>query len=86
MVKKLATGTLYSRAGLAFPENGGFESDQKTIQTFWQSVMDLGIKEAKLENIEAEGNSKITIKAGLGHQFADDFSTLLDDYLNWIIE
>lgn len=33
-----------------------------------------------------EGNSKITIKAGLGHQFADDFSTLLDDYLNWIIE
>ena len=32
------------------------------------------------------GNSKITINAGLGHQFAKDFSTILDGYLNWILE
>lgn len=33
-----------------------------------------------------EGNSKITVNTGLGHQFAKDFSTQLDEYLNWIVE
>lgn len=33
-----------------------------------------------------EGNSKITINTGLGHQFSNDFSTILDDYLNWMLE
>jgi hypothetical protein len=32
------------------------------------------------------GNNKITIKAGMGHEVAKDFSTLLDEYLNWILE
>jgi hypothetical protein len=33
-----------------------------------------------------EGNSKITVNEGLGHQFAKDFSTKLDGYLEWILE
>lgn len=33
-----------------------------------------------------EGNSKITVNPGIGHQFSKDFSTLLDEYLNWILE
>jgi hypothetical protein len=33
-----------------------------------------------------DGNSKITINKGLGHRFAKDFSSILDDYLNWILE
>jgi len=32
------------------------------------------------------GNNKITINAGLGHEVAKDFSILLDQYLNWILE
>ena len=32
------------------------------------------------------GNNKITINAGMGHEVAKDFSTLLDAYLNWILE
>jgi len=33
-----------------------------------------------------EGNGMLTINAGLGHQFTKDFSVLLDDYLNWMLE
>jgi hypothetical protein len=33
-----------------------------------------------------DGNSKICVNEGLGHQFAKDFSTLLDNYLNWMLE
>lgn len=32
------------------------------------------------------GNNKITINAGIGHEVAKDFSTLLDKYLIWILE
>ena len=32
------------------------------------------------------GNNKITINGGLGHEVAKNFSTLLDQYLNWILE
>jgi len=32
------------------------------------------------------GNNKITINAGMGHEVAKDFSTRLDEYLNWILE
>jgi tetratricopeptide (TPR) repeat protein len=35
---------------------------------------------------EIGGNNRITINTGIGHEFAKDFSTILDDYLNWIIE
>jgi hypothetical protein len=32
------------------------------------------------------GNNRITINPGLGHEYANDFSTLLDKYLIWILE
>lgn len=32
------------------------------------------------------GNNRITINTGLGHEYANDFSTLLDKYLIWILE
>ena len=32
------------------------------------------------------GNNKITINGDLGHEVAKNFSTLLDQYLNWILE
>ncbi len=32
------------------------------------------------------GNNKITINAGIGHQYSNDFSALLDDYLSWMLE
>ncbi|MBK7712606.1 MAG: hypothetical protein IPJ37_17805 [Bacteroidales bacterium] len=32
------------------------------------------------------GNNKITIKPGMGHEIPNDYSTLLDQYLNWMLE
>jgi len=32
------------------------------------------------------GNNRITINTGFGHEYANDFSTLLDKYLIWILE
>jgi len=33
-----------------------------------------------------KGETKITINSGIGHEFANDFSTLLDEYLKWVIK
>lgn len=32
------------------------------------------------------GNNKITIKPGMGHEIPNDYSTLLDQYLSWMLE
>jgi ketosteroid isomerase-like protein len=73
--------TMYSEAGLALSENSDFESNEETIQTFWRSVMDLGIKEAEQENLELEGNGNSTIE-----EFEDERTTTISkrDYgLTW---
>ncbi len=35
---------------------------------------------------EGGGESKITVSKDLGHEFASDFSSLLDEYLKWVIK
>jgi hypothetical protein len=35
---------------------------------------------------KAGGKTKFTINEGIGHQFSPNFSTILDEYLTWIIE
>jgi hypothetical protein len=32
------------------------------------------------------GNNRMTINTGIGHEYSENFSTLLDKYLNWILE
>ena len=40
-----------------------------------------------VNRLEKSGaKTKITIIEGIGHQFAKDFPTILDQYLNWINE
>ena len=45
---------LYTLDGQVLPPNSDFVSGQKAIQDFWQALMDMGIKEAKLEIIEVK--------------------------------
>ena len=47
---------LYTEDGQVLPPNGDFVTGKGAIQTFWQAVMDMGIKEAKLEIVEVEGH------------------------------
>jgi uncharacterized protein (TIGR02246 family) len=43
---------LYTENGQVLPPNGDFVTGQQAIETFWQAVMDMGIKEAKLKIVE----------------------------------
>jgi uncharacterized protein (TIGR02246 family) len=68
---------LYTENGQVLPPNGDFVTGQQAIQGFWQAIMDMGIKEAKLEIVEAEDHgdtavevSKYTLK-GEGGQVLD---------------
>jgi uncharacterized protein (TIGR02246 family) len=45
---------LYTETGQVLPPNSDFVTGQQAIQGFWQALMDMGIKEAKLEIVEAE--------------------------------
>jgi uncharacterized protein (TIGR02246 family) len=45
---------LYTEKGQLLPPNSDFVTGQQAIQGFWQALMDMGIKEAKLEIVETE--------------------------------
>jgi ketosteroid isomerase-like protein len=40
---------LYTDHGMLLPKGSDFVQGKRTIQDFWQAVMDSGITEAKLE-------------------------------------
>ena len=45
---------LYTEDGQLMPPNSDFVTGKLGIQAVWQSVMDMGVKEAKLEIVELE--------------------------------
>ncbi len=69
---------LYTEKGQILPPNGDFVTGKEAVQGFWQALMDMGIKAAKLEIVEVEGYgdtaievSKFTLK-GKGGQVLDE--------------
>ena len=46
---------LYTENGQVLPPNSDFVKGRQAIQGFWQAVMGMGIKAAKLEIVEVEG-------------------------------
>jgi ketosteroid isomerase-like protein len=46
---------LYTENGQVMPPNSDFVTGRQAVEMFWQAVMDMGIKEAKLEILEAVG-------------------------------
>jgi len=50
-----AVAAHYTPDATLLPPNGDFVSGQAAIQAFWQSVMGMGVAEAKLTTVEAEG-------------------------------
>ena len=57
-------GKLYTSDGQLLPSNSDFITGTEGIQTFWQAVMDMGIKTAKLETVELEGHGDTAIEVG----------------------
>ena len=50
-----AVAAFYTDDGMLLPPNGDFVSGKAAIESFWRSVMDMGIASAKLTVEEAEG-------------------------------
>ena len=53
---------LYTENGQVMPPNSDFVTGRQAVQMFWQAVMDMGIKEAKLEILEVEGHGDTAIE------------------------
>ncbi|MGD9725834.1 MAG: SgcJ/EcaC family oxidoreductase [Nitrospiraceae bacterium] len=55
---------LYTAAAQLLPANSDFVRGTAAIRTFWQSVIDMGLKGASLETIELEAHGDTAIEVG----------------------
>ncbi len=55
---------LYTTDAQLLPTHSDFVTGAEAIRAFWQGAMDMGIKEAKLETVEAEGHGDTAIEVG----------------------
>ena len=63
--------SFYTAEGQLMPTNSDFITGTQAIQDFWQGVMDMGIKSAKLETIEVDGMGKTAYEVGKYQLFAE---------------
>jgi ketosteroid isomerase-like protein len=57
-------GALYTENGQLLPPNSDIVTGDSAISAFWQGAMDMGIKTAKLETVELEGNGDAAFEVG----------------------
>jgi len=57
-------GALYSENGQLLPPNSDIVSGQAAISGFWQGAMDMGIKTAKLDTVELDGEAGVVFEVG----------------------
>jgi uncharacterized protein (TIGR02246 family) len=55
---------LYTAGAQLLPANSDFVRGTAAIRTFWQSVIDMGLKGATLETIELEAHGDTAIEVG----------------------
>jgi ketosteroid isomerase-like protein len=56
--------SLYTKNGKLLPPNSDFVSGMESIRVFWQGALDMGIKGAKLETVEVEGQENGAYEVG----------------------
>jgi len=59
-----AMANLYTSEAQLLPANSDFVRGTADIRAFWQGVIDLGLKEATLETLEAEVHGDTVIEVG----------------------
>jgi uncharacterized protein (TIGR02246 family) len=59
-----ALAALYTPDGQLLPTHSDFVPGSASIQAFWQAVMDMGILDARLETLEAEGHGDSAHEVG----------------------
>ena len=57
-----ALAALYTKDGQVLPPNSDFVIGQQAIQDFWQALIDMGIKQAKLEISEVDSYNDTAIE------------------------
>lgn len=57
-----ALAALYTKDGQVLPPNSDLVIGQQAIQDFWQALIDMGIKQAKLEIIEVDSYNDTAIE------------------------
>ncbi len=55
---------LYTAGGQLLPPSSDVVSGRDAIRAFWQGAMDMGLKEARLDTLEAEGFGDTAIEVG----------------------
>ena len=55
---------LYTDEAKLLPPDNQMMSGREAIQSFWQSAMNMGIKEAKLETVEVEAEGNLASEVG----------------------
>jgi ketosteroid isomerase-like protein len=59
-----SVGVLYTENGQLLPPNSDFVTGHSAISAFWQGAMDMGIKTAKLETVELDGQGDAAFEVG----------------------
>ena len=59
-----ALASLYTSGAQLLPANSDFVRGTAAIRTFWQSVIDMGLKGASLETLEVENHGDTAIEVG----------------------
>jgi ketosteroid isomerase-like protein len=68
---------LYTDGGQLAPPNSDVVTGAKGIEEFWQAVVDMGLKSAKLETIELEEYGDSAVEQGR-YQLADAHGNVAD--------
>jgi uncharacterized protein (TIGR02246 family) len=55
---------LYTSDGQILPPNGNFVTGRPAIQSFWQALMDMGVKEVMLETVEVDSHGSTAYEVG----------------------
>ena len=63
---------LYTENGQVLPPNGGFLTGKDAIQAIWQSILDMGAKEIKLDIVEVEGQGDTAIEVSNYTLYTED--------------
>ncbi len=67
-----AMASLYTENAQLLPTNSDFVSGNESVKTFWKSVFDAGIKQAKLETLEVKGMGGTAVEVGQYTLYVED--------------
>jgi uncharacterized protein (TIGR02246 family) len=60
----IGMASLYTTEGMLLPTGSDMVKGREAIRSFWQMVMDMGVKGAKLETVEVDQQGETAIELG----------------------